>query len=102
MPVKVTEHGDQRTTTIKIIGQFDFSVHKEFREAYRYVDVAGAVFNVELSDASYMDSSALGMLLLLKEHAENLEGKIVLCKPNESVNKILKIANFHELMTIEE
>ena len=48
-----------------------------------------------------MDSSALGMILLLKDHAEKSANKIVIQKPNETVNKILEIAQFHRLLTIE-
>lgn len=48
-----------------------------------------------------MDSSALGMILLLKDHAEKYSGKVIIRKPNEAVNKILEIAQFHRLLTIE-
>ncbi len=49
-----------------------------------------------------MDSSALGMILLLKEHADKQGGKIVLVSPSNAVEKILTIANFHKLMTVEK
>jgi len=48
-----------------------------------------------------MDSSALGMILLLKDHADKLSGKLVISKPNDAINKILEIAQFHRLMPIE-
>ena len=48
-----------------------------------------------------MDSSALGMILLLKDYAANLSGTVVIKNPNEEVNKILEIAQFHRLLTIE-
>lgn len=47
-----------------------------------------------------MDSSALGMLLLLKEHADQIRGKIVIEKPNDAINKVLEIAQFQHLMEI--
>ena len=47
-----------------------------------------------------MDSSALGMLLLLREHAggDRASIKIVHCQPE--VKKILTIANFHPLFCL--
>lgn len=81
--------------------QFDYSVHQAFRDAYRNVSAVGCFFVVDLSKATYMDSSALGMILLLKEHAEKLGGKVTISKPNESVYKILTIANFDQFVTIE-
>ena len=49
-----------------------------------------------------MDSSALGMILLLKDHVQLYAGQLIISKPNETVNKILEIAQFHRLMTIEQ
>ncbi len=57
--------------TIRLQGRFDFSVHREFREAVKSAVSASAVREIEidLSAVSYMDSSALGMLLLSRENA---------------------------------
>ena len=41
-------------------------LHQSFRDAYRNVDVPGTIFKVDLSKATYMDSSALGMILAAK------------------------------------
>lgn len=48
-----------------------------------------------------MASSALGMLLLLREHAgdDKADVKIVRCRPE--VKKILTIANFHHLFHLD-
>lgn len=101
MPISVQNTGSGANIIVKISGQFDFSLHQEFRESYRHVDTKGAAFKIDLSNATYMDSSALGMILLLKEHADKLSGSVTLSKPNESVSKILKIANFNEFLKIE-
>ncbi len=54
-----------------------------------------------MTDAEYMDSSALGMLLLLRERAggDNAQIDIVNCNPGPE--KILKAANFNRLFNIE-
>ena len=81
--------------------RFDFSQHQNFRDAYAECNTSGTNFILELAKTTYMDSSALGMILLLKDHAEKLSGKVIIRKPSESVNKILEIAQFHRLLTIE-
>ena len=93
---------NKRDITISIQDRFDFSLHQKFRESYVNAEQAGTVFKLDLSKATYMDSSALGMILLLKDHAEKLSGKVIISKPNASVAKILEIAQFHRLMTIEK
>ncbi len=94
MGVTAQISSDEKTVTIRIDGRFDFSYQKEFREAYRSNCTSGQLFQVELARTEYMDSSALGMLLLLKEHADDCKGKVILNKPSEGIRKILDMANF--------
>jgi anti-anti-sigma factor len=48
-----------------------------------------------------MDSSALGMLLLMHERAQEAGKKVELSKANSTVKQILDIANFGKLFTIQ-
>lgn len=95
----ITNDGSE--LSIMIDGKFDFSLHQNFRDAYVDFQGTNVVINLDLSKTTYMDSSALGMILLLKDHAEKSANQIVIQKPNETVNKILEIAQFHRLLTIE-
>jgi anti-anti-sigma factor len=101
MTVKRMVSEDSKSVSIAIEGRFDFSLHQKFREAYSNDNISGTKFCLELSKTTYMDSSALGMILLLKDHAEKLSGEILVKSPSESVKKILEIAQIHKLMTIE-
>ncbi|WP_286268849.1 STAS domain-containing protein [Thalassotalea hakodatensis] len=101
MNVKKQVSADDKTVTISINDRFDFSSHQKFKEAYVEANTLGTSFILDLSHTSYMDSSALGMILLLKDHAENVSGHLKIVNPNDAVNKILEIAQFHRLMTIE-
>lgn len=101
MNVKKHVSTDSKTVTISVIDRFDFSVYQSFQDTYINSNTAGSLFILDLSQTSYMDSSALGMILLLKDHAEKVSGQLKIVKPNEAVNKILEIAQFHRLMTIE-
>jgi len=101
MTISVNSNSDGMVVNIQVTEQFDYSVYQPFRDAYHSSKNQGTKFIVDLSKANYMDSSALGMILLLKEHADQLSGAVVLAKPNDSVHKILKIANFEQLVAIE-
>jgi len=101
MGVTTQVSGDNKTITIKIDGRFDFSNQKEFRDAYRDNSNPGQLFQVELSRTEYMDSSALGMLLLLKEHADTCKGKVILNHPSAEIKKILEMANFNRQFDIK-
>lgn len=97
MSITVSKSDDEKTVTIKVDGRFDFSVHKDFRNAYK--DHEGKMhFRVSLDATEYLDSSALGMLLLLKKHSDN---QVVLEKPSDEVKRVLTIANFDKVFSIE-
>jgi anti-anti-sigma factor len=101
MSIKKKISDNKRKIEISISGRFDFSLHQHFRDAYINCKDKNVDFTLNLSEASYMDSSALGMILLLKDHAESYSGKVIISKPSEPVNKILEIAQFHRLLSIE-
>jgi anti-anti-sigma factor len=94
----VSEGGDE--LVIRVSGRFDFSTHQAFREAYESPSPAPGRYRVDLRDANYIDSSALGMLLLLRDFAggDGADVHIVNCNPD--VSKILSISNFEQLFTI--
>jgi anti-anti-sigma factor len=55
---------------------------------------------VDLSDTTYLDSSALGMLLLLRDYAGGDSARIVIENCNNDVRRILSISNFEQLFNI--
>jgi len=91
---------DRTRLTINVTGRFDFSSHRDFRESYEGLESSPDLFTINLKDTSYLDSSALGMLLLLRDHANasSAEVEIVNCSPE--VRKILAISNFEQLFAI--
>ena len=92
---------DGCSVNIEIVDRFDFSLHQTFRESYIQSDKKTTKFVIDLSKTTYMDSSALGMVLLLKDYAESISAEVILFKPSDTVYKILQIAQFHRLLTIE-
>ncbi len=96
MPLSVTRADENRELVIRITGQFDFGLHRDFRDAYRDVNDARR-YVVDLGETAYMDSSALGMLLLLREHAESHGAQVELRNVGGELERILRIANFHQL-----
>ena len=100
MPISRNVSSDGREVTIQVSGRFDFSQHQAFRAACDGIGGMGQKFTVDLGGAEYLDSSALGMLLVLRdkvgEKRENVE--IVRAKPE--IKKILEIANFDKLFLV--
>ena len=94
----LAEGGDE--LVIAIDGRFDFSSHQEFREAYQDHESQPESYVIDMQDATYLDSSALGMLLLLRDYAGGDQSNIQIVNCNQDVKKILTISNFEQLFEI--
>jgi len=101
MSVESMVSGDGKQLTIQVAGRFDFSAHQAFRDAYEAQTSSVSRYIVDLSGTSYLDSSALGMLLLLRDHAGGDHANISIINCNQDVKKILSISNFEQLFTIQ-
>lgn len=101
MSINSSVSPDGNELTISIEGRFDFSAHQDFRRCYESLERTPAAYCVDMRETTYLDSSALGMLLLLRDHAggDTSTVKIVNCSPD--VKKILTISNFEQLFTIQ-
>ena len=91
---------DGSQLTMAIDGRFDFNVHSDFRNAYRELPPT-TKFVIDLAKATFMDSSAMGMLLLLREHVGEKKESIRLLNCNPEVKKILSISNLDKMFIVE-
>ncbi len=101
MSISAMQSADGTTLTIKMVEKFDFNVHVQLRATYRGEGKRFSGYVVDLQDTTYMDSSALGMLLQLKEFAGGGAQSVRIRNAGTNIKGILQIANFQKLMTIE-
>lgn len=95
---EITDNG--RQVEIRVKGRFDFNVHREFRDAYRN-ESPDAKYLINMADADYIDSSALGMLLLLREHGGDNHCDVKIIRCCDEIKKVLTTSNFDALFRIE-
>ena len=99
MSITSSVSGDGRVVTISVAGRFDFAVHQQFMLAYKEYPRGEKCFVVDLEKAEYMDSSALGMLLQLRDHGQQAD-RVELINGNPGIREILHIANFDKLFRV--
>ncbi|OYY95022.1 MAG: anti-anti-sigma factor [Hydrogenophilales bacterium 28-61-23] len=87
---------------LKLNGRFDFHSHRDFRTAYEDAMQETGVHEIviDFQDVDYLDSSALGMLLLLREKSEAVGKTVSLTGLQGMVKQVLEIANFGKLFTV--
>lgn len=100
MEIKTVSLGEN--VQLLFSGRFDFNDHRVLKSTYDPILAMSAVKRIEIDMAAveYLDSSALGMLMLFRERAQAVGKTVVLSRPNATVAQILDIANFNKLFTI--
>jgi anti-anti-sigma factor len=85
---------------IHIGGRFDFRALNDFRDSY---EKSGHVVNkyiIDLSQSDYLDSSALGMLLTLRDYAGGENSNIKIINTPSDIKRILYITKLDSLFEI--
>ncbi len=86
--------------TIHIAGEFNYGAREKFRESY-VNEPADSHYVIDFSDATGLDSSALGMMLMLRTHAKHRADDITITNCNQTIRKLLELAQFHKLFRME-
>lgn len=100
MQANVTKN--EGVADVRLAGRFDFNAHREFRAAYEplMTDAAVRSVNIDMGGVEYLDSSALGMLLMLRDKAAAANKALALVNIPAPVKQVLDIANFGKLFRI--
>jgi len=91
---------------VKLSGIFDYNVRTAFRDSYEnYQPRKSNQYVLDFSDVSFIDSSALGMLLLMidfvgtnRQHLDDSKIRLIHC--SEQIKNIFEVARFHVLFDI--
>jgi len=93
--IELTIHDN--TTTIRIAGRFDFNCVRDFQAA---LAKPCRDWIVDLGDTTFVDSSALGMLLLLRERATTTNGRVTVRNLRGQPRDVLLMAKFDRIFTL--
>ena len=90
------------TATLAISGRFTFEIHREFRKLTEQAldDPACAQLDMDLAGVEYLDSSALGMLLLARDKAAALHKPIRLKGAKDHTLRILQVVKFDSMFEL--
>ncbi|MBZ0106802.1 MAG: STAS domain-containing protein [Sulfuricella denitrificans] len=101
MNIEIQKVGN--TARLVLNGRFDFNSYQDFNQHADQIMSDGSIgqFAVDFENVKYIDSSALGMLLLLKERATSVSKTVLLVNCKGAVYQALELGNFHRLFTIQ-
>ena len=88
--------------TINVSDRFGFDSHRDFMRSFQVADPKPNCYSVDLSMTTALDSSALGMLLLLRDFAGGDASDITIDGASDDILKILQITSFDNLFNIPQ
>ncbi|PCH59975.1 MAG: anti-anti-sigma factor [Gammaproteobacteria bacterium] len=92
---------DEQGMYIRIRGHFDFNLHSDFKELLKKAkDSSTAKCTIDLGTTEDLDSSALGMLLLLRDAVGGEKSNVAIINSKPEIKAILNMANFEKMFHI--
>jgi len=100
MVIDMTHAGEQ--LLVRLVGRFDFTTRGQFIPEVEEAlpAVPGGEIRIDMSGVEYIDSSALGMLLMLRDKAKRHAKTVTLAGAQGMVRDIITTAQFDKLFSI--
>ena len=100
MQISIEEKGGE--VVVVMNGSFTFSDNQQFRTTLKELQQKSAsVIGLEMSGVDFIDSAALGMLLLLRDTMQTSGTALELRNPQGQIRKMFELSNFNDLFTIK-
>ena len=88
-------------STLKVSGELDLSVAPQLHNHLQELFVAGATsIYVDLLDASFLDSTALGVLVNALNQSQGLGGRVHLIVTEPQILRVLTITGLSDAFTL--
>lgn len=86
--------------TIRLPDRFDYAYHRQFSESYQSYLGSQTVSELilDFSQVGYLDSSALGMIVLLQKKCSNEGKKVKIKGARGTTMEILRMANMQNII----
>ena len=92
---------DVNTCLVKLNGTLTFQDSQKFRDIIEHVKTNFADIRFDMQDLTFIDSSGLGMFLLLRESVQSETTRISFKHTNGQILKMLQLSKFDKLFFIE-
>jgi len=100
--MKVRKVVNGKTCSFALSGKFTFADHQSYRQIIDDIKSKNfQVVNLDFKEVEFLDSAALGMILLSREEANKNEVELVLLSPVGHVQKMFQLSDFYSMFNIK-
>lgn len=86
--------------TISVGESLEFSNYKNFKELYEVLPEDATKIEIDLSKTNHIDSSALGILLLMQDYVEKQIARVDIINVSPGVKEIFDLTHFDKIFNI--
>ena len=90
-----------QTAQVTLSGSVDINTTGELRNAIQAVPTSVKSFVINASDVSYIDSSGVAVMLLVKQVAERSSASFAITSVSPMVMKVLELAKLDQVFKIQ-
>lgn len=102
MSLEITMHSHDGMMQVELNGSFTFSHYGEFQNIFRRMEELNPKeLRLSLAELAYIDSSGLGMMLLMREKCQQKGCVLQLMQPRGQVKKMFDVAQLNDVFLIE-
>lgn len=98
--MEITTYDDTSGLHVRLAGRSEFSDYKLMEQLCQTIEQSTqrwSQVSVDLASVEFIDSSGLGLLLLLKDHCDRHKINVYLKNPQGQVRKMLEVSRLNEL-----
>ena len=98
--MNITQTKSDGRVLVHMEGRFDFGTRKTFKDAMEQAIKEGMPVVLDLQQVSFVDSSALGLLVISHQNLKNKKIPFYLVNPQTYVQQLLDLANVAKMIPI--
>ena len=98
--MNITQDKASGKSIMHLDGRFDFGSRKTFKEAVDQMAEEGSPVVLDLEKVTFVDSSALGLLVISHQNLKNKKIPLYLVNPQAYVKQVLDLANIGKMIPI--
>lgn len=98
--MNITKEQIQGTVVVHLEGRFDFGSRKEFKDAMELATEAMSAIALDLEKVTFVDSSALGLLVICHQNLKSKKIPFYLVNPQTYVKQVLNLANIGKMIPL--
>ncbi|RMH36148.1 MAG: anti-sigma factor antagonist [Nitrospirae bacterium] len=99
--MQVSERQEGDATIVKLEGRFDFANRRVFKDTIDRVQSSSSQRVIlDLEGVSFVDSSALGLLVIAHQQFKTRQQRLSLAHPQPYVRQVLELANVPKMIPV--